>query len=40
VLKLHVIDDITVGVVIPGDIDPNQLVDFDERVATAAVRAP
>jgi hypothetical protein len=37
--KLHVIDDITVGVAIPGDTDPDELRELDERLATAAVRA-
>ena len=38
-LKLHVIDDVTVGVAIPGDTAPEQLQALDERLATAAVRA-
>jgi len=38
-LELHVIEDITVGVAIPGDTAPEQLRDLDQRLAAAAVRA-
>jgi hypothetical protein len=39
VLTLHRIDDVTVGLAIPGDCSHDELVDVDERLKAAAGRA-
>jgi hypothetical protein len=38
-LTLHVIDDVTVGFEIPGDLPPTELPAVEERLKTAAARA-
>jgi hypothetical protein len=37
-LKLHLIDDFTVGLAIPGDCPPEALREIDQRLASAAAR--